>query len=167
MTHDEALARLSDFLYGNLPHDEHQILTQMLEKDSELRQAFEEEKILDGLLRTQEWVHVKPDFTVQILGRVGLSVVHGETVLDKFLERLSAYAPVGTLALVVLFYGQPIAKRLWGMWEGVLAWADKAIGLGALHTNPGFAAASLAVLTIAVVTTIELGRRGRSSFLEG
>lgn len=164
MTHDEALTRLSDFLYGNLPRYEHQSIALMLETDSELCRAYEEEKLLDGLLRTQEWIHVRPDFTTRILARAGLPVPHGETVLEGFLERLSAYAPLGTFAVVILFYGQAIVTRLWSMWRGVLDWTGTAIGVSTLHTSPAFAATSLAFLAIAVVLSFELGRRGQSSF---
>jgi len=164
MTHDEALTRLPDFLYGNLSRDEHQTIALMLETDSELRRAYEEEKLLDGLLRTQKWIHARPDFTTHVLARAGLPVPHGETVLEGFLERLSAYAPIGTLAVVVLFYGEAIGTRLWSMWRGVLDWAGTAVGVSSLHTSPAFAATSLALLTVAVVISFELGRRGQSSF---
>ncbi|MFH1010579.1 MAG: hypothetical protein V1784_05030 [bacterium] len=163
MTRDEAIILLSDFLAGNLSTTEHEAITRMMETDSELQRAFEEEKLLDRLLRTQKWTSTRPDFTARVLARAGLPVPQGEMLFDRVLERLSAYAPVGTLALVVLLYGGAIATRLWGMWQGVFKWAAGEFGMQALETDSALPVVSLVMLAAITLITFEFGRRSQSS----
>jgi hypothetical protein len=160
---DEAMMLLPEFLYGSLPRDQHEAISRLLETDLELHEAFETEKVLDRLLRTQVWVRVRPDFTSRVLQSAGLPVPRGEAILDRVLERLSAYAPVGTLALVAGLYGRAIGTRLWDLWKAALEWAGGAVGLGKLDTNPVFAITTLALVVGAGVIAFELGRRNQSS----
>lgn len=163
MTRDKAMMLLAEFLDGSLPRAEHQAIAQMMGTDAELRTAFEEEKLLDGLLRSQEWVHAQPHFTARVLERAGLPVAQGEAVLDRVLERLSAYAPAGTIVLVALLYGRAIVERLWDLWRGVLRWAGQSLGVSAFEASPALAATSLALVLIGVVIAFELSRRNESS----
>lgn len=163
MKHDEAMMLLPEFLDGSLPRDQHEAISRLLETDAELHRAFEEEKMLDRILRTQAWVRARPDFTSCVLQRAGVPVPQGEAVLDRVLERLSAYAPVGTLALVTGLYGRAIATRLWDLWRSALGWAGGAVGLEKLNTNPVFAITTLALVIGAGVVAFELSRRGQSS----
>jgi anti-sigma factor RsiW len=161
--HDEAMMLLPEYLDGSLPREQHEAITRLLETDAELHRAFEEEKMLDQLLRTQAWVRARPDFTSRVLQSAGVPVPQGEAVLDRVLERLSTYAPVGTLALVAGLYGRAIATRLWDLWRSALGWATHAVGLEALDSNPVLAVTTLAVVAIAGVVVFEFSRRGQSS----
>ena len=163
MTHDEAMVLLSEFLEGSLSAQEHQAIAKLVETDPELRQAFEEEKLLSRLLRTQQWVRARTDFTARVLKQAGLPVAQGEALLDRVLEHLSAYAPAGTVVLVALLYGQTIIMKLWDLWRGVVGWIGGAIGIETLKTNPAFAVASLALVGIGVIIAFELSRRNQSS----
>jgi hypothetical protein len=163
MTRDQAMLLLSDFLEGTLDASEHEAIARMLESDAELRNAFEEEKVIDQLLRTQVWVTPKPDFTTRVLTRAGLPAPRGEMLLDIVLERLSAYAPVGTLVLILLLYGRAIAGTFWRMWQGICDWGVAALGMATLEKNPALPVVTLVMVAAILVISFELGRHSHSS----
>ncbi len=163
MTRDEAITLLSDFLAGSLTASEHQAVAQMLETDAELRRAFEEEKLIDQLLRTQMWASSRPDFVSSVLARAGLPMPKGEARLDKVLERSSTYAPVGTLVLILLLYGRAIAGTFWRMWQGMCEWAAGSLGMAMLEKNPAVPVVSLVMVVAIMVISFEIGRRSESS----
>ena len=164
MTREKAIELLPEFISGDLPPAQHKEITALLETDSELYRAFEREKLLDRMLRTQTWVHASSDFTAHVFEKAGLPLPNGDIAVARVLERLSTYAPVGTLVLVGVLYGRPIVTRLWGLWRGALGWLGGTLGVESLQTSTTFAVTVLSLVAIGAIAALDFFvRRDHSS----
>jgi hypothetical protein len=164
MTREKAIELLPEFICGDLLPAQHKEIAALLETDSELHWAFEQEKLLNGMLRTQSWVHASSDFTTRVFEKAGLPLLNGDLAVDRVLGQLSTYAPIGTLILVGVLYGRPIATRLWDLWRGALGWLGGTLGVESLQTSTTFAVTALALVAIGALVTFDFFvRRDHSS----
>ncbi len=164
MTREKAIELLPEFICGGLPPAQHKEIAALLEMDTELYQAFEQEKLLDGMLRTQSWVRADSDFTNRVFEKAGLPLPNGDIAVDRVLGRLSTYAPIGTLILVGVLYGRPIVTRLWGLWRDALGWLGGTLGVESLQTSTTFAVTALTLVAISAIVAFDFFvRRDHSS----